>query len=372
MRLLIILLVLGVIGYFAYGALFAKPPLPPKPPAPKVAVQRITIADMPLTFDYAARLAGSREVEIRARVGGILQKRVYTEGQWVKRGDVLFMIDPAPYEAALADAQSRFEQADKDYKRAVSLRKDKSLSPREFEAAQSTYGQSKAAVDTAKINLAYTTVRAPISGFASEEGFSEGSLVAADTSLLTRLTQLDPMYVEFATPDMEAMQQRAAVAAGTMTLPADKTLKVEIRLSDGTVYPREGLVKFTDNIIDPTTGTVRVRAVVPNADHAILPGQFVRVVLKGLTQKNAIAVPEAAIMQGPMGTFVYRIDEAGKAQIAPVKLGLLNGQTRLIADGLNEGDSIITQGMIKVKPDSPVTVDTGEEKAPETPAPAKG
>lgn len=364
LRFVLIISILALTTYYAWPHFFAKPAAPQTPPAPSVAVTQIHTADVPLYFDYAARLAGSREVEIRARVGGILQRRLYTEGQFVKEGAVLFQIDPAPYQAALAQAQATFQQASKDWKRSQGLSRDHALSPREFEQAQSLYGQSKASLDTAKINLAFTTVRAPISGYTSEEGFSEGSLVAADSSLLTRLTQLDPIYVEFAYPDTEAAKQRTALANGEMVLPANKKLKVEIHLDNGTAYPTEGEIRFTDSIIDPTTGTVRARAVVPNPSHSLMPGQFVRVVVKGFTQKQTISVPEEAILQGPLGTFVYTVDAENKAKTTPVTLGLLNRKAQLITSGLNDGDQVITQGMIKVKPDAPVTIDTGQAKEP--------
>lgn len=370
LRLVIILLVLAAVGFFAYRHFTAKPATPPAPPPPAVTVEAVEVRDIPLEFDYAARLAGSREVEIRARVGGTLLKREYEEGAYVKRGDTLFQIDPDPYYAALAEAQATFNQAARDWQRARTLMNSKALSAREFDQAQALYGQSKALLETAKINLAYTTVRAPISGFTSEEGFSEGSLVVADTSLLTRLTQLDPMYVEFAYPDSDAMMQRAGVANGSITLPEDNMLRVSITFTDGSVYPSEGKIRFTDSIIDPNTGTVRARAVVPNAGKAILPGQFVHVTVKGLTQKQAIGVPEKAIMQGPMGMFVYTVGAEDKAVITPVELGLLNNGTRVITKGLKAGDRVVTEGMIKVRPDSPVRIDTGAAAQDGAAAPA--
>ena len=369
LRYLIIIVLIGIAAYFLWPVFFKKAEAPKTPPPPKVIATEVHVSDIPLFFDYAARLAGSREVEIRARVGGILQRRTYIEGQYIKEGAILFQIDPAPYQAALAQAQATFDQANKDWKRSQDLSKDKALSAREFEQAQAIYGQSKAALDTAKINLAYTTVRAPISGYTSEEGFSEGSLVAADTSMLTRLTQLDPMYVEFAYPDTEESRLRSAVAQGQMTIPADKKLKVEIHFDNGMIYPSEGEIRFTDSIIDPTTGTVRARAVVPNNTHGMLPGQFVRVVVKGFTQRQTIAIPEQAVLQGPKGTFVYTIDAENKAQIAPVTLGIVNRHQQFITAGLKEGDRVITEGMIKVKPDNIVTIDDGKtEAAAEKPA----
>lgn len=369
-KMILLLVVLAAL-FIGYRALFSGGDAgmaAMTPPPPAVTVHTIEANDIPLVFEYPARLAGSREVEIRARVGGILLKRAYTEGQYVKRGDLLFQIDPAPYKAALAQAKAAFVQADRDYRRAVTLKRQKALSAREFDQAQATYDAAKAALDTAKINLAYTTVRAPISGYTSEEENSEGTLVAADQTLLTRVTQLDPMYVEFAYPDSEAMMQRQGVAKGSMTLPKDKMLTVELVTLNGTVLDREGTIRFTDSIISPETGTVRARAVVSNRDQSIMPGQFIRARVKGLTMVNAVGIPERAIMQGPMGTFVYTVTEEGKAAITPITLGLLNNGTQIVTEGLKTGDKVITEGMIKVKPDAPVCIDTGTQDSPCNPA----
>lgn len=370
LRLFVYLLLVLAVAYGIYRAVTPEKPKAMTPPPPAVTVQEIEIRDIPLVFEYPARLAGSREVEIRARVGGILLKRAYTEGQFVKRGDLLFQIDPAPYEAAMAQTKATFMQAEADYKRAITLKKQKALSPREFDQANAAYGAAKAQYDTAAINLAFTTVRAPISGYTSQESFSEGTLVVADQTLLTRVTQLDPMYVEFAYPDSEAMMQRQAVASGAIALPKDKMLRVAIEFRDGTVYPQEGQIRFTDSIISPETGTVQARATVDNRHQSILPGQFVRVKVKGMTQVQSIGVPERAVMQGPMGTFVYTVDAEGKAAITKVKLGLLNNGLQIVTEGLAHGDLVITDGMIKVKPGQPVCIDTAEQpcqpKKPET------
>ena len=333
---------------------------------PPAEVQTVTVEekDFPVTYEYAGRTAGSREVEIRARVSGILVKRNYTEGAAVKEGDALFEIDSAPFNATLAQTKARFIQATNDWKRAQQLLKQKALSPREYDEAQAAYAQLKAEIDTANINLSYTKVTAPISGVTSKEGLSEGSLITADTSLLTRLTQLDPLYVNFAAPDAENMKQRQDIANGKLNMPEDGILKAEIRFGDGTAYMHEGTINFTDSIIDEQTGTVRTRAIVPNAENMLLPGQFVRVVVKGFVRKNAIAIPDKAIMQGPQGMFVYVVTTEGKAAIKPVVLGDLTEGTRLIESGLAVGDVVITENMIKVRPDAPVKVTAPAETAP--------
>lgn len=375
-RYLWIILLLAVIGggswYYLHHkhAEEAKKATAAQTPPP-AAVTFITIEpkDFPVTYEYAGRSAGSREVEIRARVSGILMKRNYTEGAAVKEGDSLFEIDSAPFNATLAQTKARYVQAANDWKRAQQLFKQKALSAREYDEAQAAYAQLKAEIDTANINLGYTKVIAPISGVTSKEGLSEGSLITADTSLLTRLTQLDPLYVNFAVPDAESMKQRNDLASGKLAMPEDGMLKAEIRFGDGTVYNHEGTINFTDSIIDNETGTVSSRAIVPNPDNAILPGQFVRVFLKGLVRKNAIAIPDQAIMQGPQGIFVYVITAENKVAVKPVVPGELSKTMRLIESGLDVGDKVLVEGMIKARPDSVVAPAPYVDPADAAPAP---
>ncbi len=341
------------------------------PPAP-VTVQQITVSDIPLQFEYAGRTAGSREVEIRPRVSGIIQKRAYVEGQRVKQGTVLFKIDPAPFEAAYAQAQARLTQAQSDWARVEKLFAEKAVSPRERDEALAGFQQAQAQAKTAKINLGYTTVEAPITGVTSQEALSEGSVVSADTTLLTRLTQLDPLYVRFAYPDTDASAQRKMLASGALSLPEGGKLKTEIRFSDGTAYEQEGTVDFTDSIVDPQTGTVSSRAVLPNPDGAILPGQFVRVLVKGFVRKNAVAIPDQAIIQSPQGAIVYVVMPDGKAGVAPVTTGaLVENNQRIIESGLKEGDKVITEGMIKVHPGAPVNITQPKPEGAPDAAPAE-
>lgn len=340
------------------------------PPPPEVGVLAVALRDVPIENEYAGRTAGFREVEVRARITGIVQKRTYVEGQRVKAGDVLFLIDPAPFEVALARAQARLQdaeaqlrQAERDWARVSALYAENAISARERDTSQSNLDLARANlaaartdVEAARIDLGYTRVEAPVSGVTSLEVRSEGSLVgpgAAD-SLLTRITQLDPLYVNFSYPDADALRQRALLASGKLTLSGEERLAAELRFGDGSTYEREGYISFTDSTIDPATGTVRARAVFPNPEASLLPGQFVRIVPKGLVRKDVIVVPQAAVMQGPQGTFVYLVGEDERAKVQPVTAGPTIGPEWLIEEGLKPGDRVIVEGVIKVRPGATV------------------
>ncbi len=341
-------------------------------PPPEVVVEVARTESVPLELEYAARTAGYREVQVRAQVSGILQERTYQEGSQVKRGQVLFRIDPRPYQAALARAkgalaqeQARYRQTERDLKRIRELQKKGFASESELDNAVSNFEQSKANIEAARaevqarqIDLDYTTVEAPISGITSKETVSEGSLMVAgdpNASLLTQITQLDPLYVNFAAPDREVERVRSGLAAGTLKLEGEH-VRVELKFGDGSTYPTEGRVDFTDSLVDRGTGTVSVRAVVPNPEQSLLPGQFVRVVVKGLSKPQAITVPERAISQGPNGTFVYVVDEQGTARARPVTTSQTAGGRWAVDSGVSAGDRVIVEGLPKVRPNAPVKV----------------
>ena len=341
-------------------------------PPPEVVVETVKVESLPLQFEYPARTAGYREVQVRAQVSGILQERTYQEGSQVKQGQVLFRIDPRPYQAALARAkgalaqeQARYRQTERDLKRIRELQGKGFASESELDNAISNFEQSKANIEAAKaevqskqIDLDYTTVEAPISGITSKETVSEGSLMVAgdpSASLLTNITQLDPIYVNFALPDREDARIRQALADGTLVRDSEQYV-AQIRFGDGSTYPLEGKVDFTDSLIDRGTGTVSARAVVPNPDQALLPGQFVRVLLKGISKPNAITVPERAIAQGPNGTYVYVVDEQGVARARPVTTAHTAEGRWAVESGIAAGDKVIVEGLPKVKPNTPVKV----------------
>lgn len=343
------------------------------PRAPEVVVETVKVEALPLEFEYSARTAGFREVQVRAQVSGILQERTYLEGSAVKKGQVMFRIDPRTYQAALSRAkgalaqeQARYRQTERDLKRIRELQKKGFASESELDNAVSNFEQSKANIQAAEaevlskqIDLDYTTVKAPISGITSKETVSEGSLMVAgdpNASLLSNITQLDPIYVNFAAPDSDVASVRSGLQNGSLMLPEDGKMSVKITLGDGSVYPLEGKVDFTDSLVDRGTGSVSARAVVPNPEQKLLPGQFVRVQVKGLSLPNAMTLPERAVAQGPAGTFVYVVDDAGIARKRQVTTGHTAKGRWVIVSGISEGDRVIVEGLAKVRPDSPVTI----------------
>ncbi|HEU6441026.1 MAG TPA: efflux RND transporter periplasmic adaptor subunit [Microvirga sp.] len=347
-------------------------------PPPEVTVAEIKAKKVPVTYAYAARISAFREVQVRARVGGILLKRNFTEGAQVNADQVLFEIDPAPFEAELArakaqlqQAQAQLNQARRDAERALQLfakgagsekSRDDAIAAREL--AEASVAAARAQVQTAQLNLDYTHVKAPISGITSLEQVPEGSLIgtSGDSSLLTSITQLDPVYVNFAFADREGAEIRRLLKAQNEGAPT-KDLKVRITFGDGEVYEHEGTIDFTSSSIDTETGTLQARAVVKNPDHRLVPGQFVRATVTGLTLNDAIVIPEAAVMQGPQGQFVYTINGSGKAEVRPVQLDRQIEGGWIVSSGLRAGDKLVTEGVIKVRPGAPVTASAASAHA---------
>ena len=373
------------LGILAFASLLPVAQAADAPPAPEVLVETVKAAPLPLELEYSARTAGFREVQVRAQVSGILQERTYLEGSQVKQGQVMFRIDPRTYQAALARAkgalaqeQARYRQTDRDLRRIRELQKKGFASESELDNAISNFEQSKANIQAAEaevqskqIDLDYCTVEAPISGITSKETVSEGSLMVAgdpSASLLTNITQLDPIYVNFAPPDRDVESLRSGLQSGALVLEGEQ-MRVQIKFGDGSSYPLEGKVDFTDSLVDRSTGTVSTRAVVPNPEQQLLPGQFVSVVLKGVSLPSAITVPERAVAQGPRGTFVYVVDAGGIARMREVSTGRTAAGRWVVESGIGEGDRVIIEGLPKVRPDAPVKV--AEAPAPVSQSAAK-
>jgi membrane fusion protein, multidrug efflux system len=352
------------------------------PPIP-VAIEEVKPHDVAIEFEYPAQTAGSREVEVRARVSGILLKRNYEEGATVRPGQSLFSIDPASYEAAAAraeadvsSAEARLNNATRNAKRARPLYEAKAASQKDLddavsaeEVASADLKSARARLADAKRDLGYTRVEAPVAGVTSRSLKSEGTLIAGPQDLLTTVTQVDPIYVNFGLSEADQAALKRDAAAGKLVLPKDGRFDVSIRMEDGHVYSRAGKLVFTDVRVNNQTGTSDARAVVPNPNAEVRPGQFVRVLLKGAKRVNAMTVAQRAVQEGPQGKVVCVIGKEGKAEPRPVTLGDWTGKEWVVLSGVAPGDKVITDGLMKVMmmPGAPVAV--GDPNAPPPGAP---
>lgn len=365
-QMLIAFALLAVLGGAAQAGAQSVPAAPPV----QVTVIEVQSAKVPPTFEYAARVVASREVEVRAQVGGILLKRNFVEGAEVQQGDVLFEIDPRPYAAQLAraraqlqQAQAQLAQASRDFDRAARLfetgtgtekARDDAQSAKELAAA--AVAAAEAELESAELNVGYTKVTAPISGVTSLEQVPEGSLIGTgDAGLLTRITQLDPAHIIFSVTESEFAQARALLEAQGQWGNPEDIVSVAIMFGDGRIYDHVGRIDFAASGLDLETGTLLMRAVVANPERRLLPGQFVRAIVKGISVNDAIVVPYEAVMQSPQGQFVYTVDEADNAQVRPVTLGREVETGWIVTSGLQSGDRLITEGIVKVRPGAPVS-----------------
>lgn len=321
-------------------------------------------------FEYTGQTAGSREVEVRARVTGILLKRNFVEGGTVKQGQSLYSIDPVPFQAALARAEAdvagasaRLDQAKRNAGRLKPLVTEKAVSQKELDDAQSAESigeadlkSARARLTEARLNLEYTRVESPANGIASRSLRSEGSLVSGPDVLLTTVTQVDPIWVNFGISDNEQLRLQKETDAGRLQLPKDGRFAVTVRLADGSVYARTGRLAFSDIRISGQTGTSDARAELPNPDGRLRPGQFVRVTLTGATRPNAVLIPQRAVLEGPQGKFVYVVDAKSTAQARPVEVGEWAGSDWIITGGLQPGERVIIDGVMRIGPGAPVKV----------------
>ena len=357
---------------------------PPKAAPPEVAIVTVQPRTVPLTYEQVGQTAGFREVEVRSRVAGILQRRLYSEGQAVKEGQPLFQIDPEPFKALLDQARGQLRQQEAilertraDRERIEPLFRENAVSRKDFDDARSAYDTAAAALDSARakvkeaeLNLGYTRVTAPIAGIASKEARSEGSLVATsgDASLLTSISQLDPIYVNFSYSESEKLQYDESLRSGRLLAPPTRRVEARVKLADGSDFSGVGHVDFADSRVDPKTGTIRVRAEFPNPRGELLPGQFARISIHLGSLQNALLVPERAVTQQQATRLVIVVDEKNIAQPRPVTLGrrMPGGEILLLA-GVKPGDRVIVDGLLKARPGSEVKPVPAKDAA----APAK-
>lgn len=343
-----------------------------------VSVIKMEPASAPIFAEAVAQTEGAREVEIRPRVGGIVLKRLYEEGAQIKAGQPMFLIDPAPFQIALSQARAqaaqqkaRVEQTHREETRLRDLLATQSISQREYDNAVSDHAIAQAALQQAEanereaaLNLSYTTVNAPVGGVAGRFQYSEGALVSANTSLLTTIVQVSPIWVRFSFSDSEL-----AKLGGYLN---EKNVKeVALILPDGSQYSRKGKLNFAASQIDPALGTQQLRAAFENPDKHLLPGQFVRARVTTGQRDGIYLVPQTAVLSGEQGRFVYVVNEKNEAAIRPVVAGDWSGNDWIILQGLNAGDRVIVDNLIKLRPGASVMPHAPGE-APMQPGPQTG
>jgi len=336
--------------------------MPPNTALP-VAVLEVNPTTVAITGEAVGQTEGAKEVEVRPRIGGILLKRKYNEGSAIKAGQSLFLIDPEPYKIALSQAKAqldqsiaRAEQAKREKKRLEGLIDSQSISQRDFDNATSdeafsiaAVSQARANLKQAELNLSYTNVTAPVDGISGRFQFSEGALVSANTSLLTTLVQINPIWVRFSFSDNELK-----ALGGVLN---EKNIgEVSLVLPDGSEYSKKGKINFAATQIDPTLGTQQLRATFENNEQQILPGQFVRVRVTSGKKDGVFLVPQLAVLNSDQGRFVFVVNEKNQANPRPVVTGEWKGQDWVILNGLKSGDKVIVNNLIKIRPGMPVSI----------------
>lgn len=340
----------------------------PQMPPPDVGVVTAQATSVPLVQELVGRLAAVRSADVRARVAGVLQKRVYTEGSDVKEGQVLFKIDPAPLQAALnaqlanlAAAQATWTNNRVAAERARSVgakglisRADVDTANAAERTAAAAVKQAQATVESAKINLGYANVIAPISGRAGQQQVTEGALVGqGDATLLTTIDQIDSLYVNFSQAIGTLDAVRRSAASGSVQLFEQNKAKIDLLLPDGSAYAHSGTLDFSDTAVDASTGAVTLRGIVPNPQHALLPGMYVTVRLTLGDLKHAWLVSQLAVQRDGDGAYVFVVGQDGKVVQKRIKADTLRGDNWVVTDGLADGDQIIVSGVQKVKPGEP-------------------
>ena len=330
----------------------------------EVTAVKVEPRDVPITFEWLAQTESSRQVEIRARVAGILEKRVYKEGAVVQEGQVMFEMERKPFEtkldAAKADLgvqEARAANARQNLERVQDLSKKNAVSRQALDEAINAEREVaaavlavKAKVAEAELNLSYTTIRAPITGLSSFATKHDGSYIGqGENSMLTYVAAIDPIWVKFSASENYWLRLQEEVKAGRLVVPPDDAFDVEVVLADGKIHPQKGRLTFTDLAYSRDTGTYQERAEVPNPQEDLSPGQFVHARLLGAVRPKAILLPKRAVLQGAKGSFVWVVGPQSKAEFRPIELGDWYGDEWFVNEGLHSGDTVVVDGGIKVQ-----------------------
>lgn len=352
-----------------------------RPPA-EVTVMKIVPADMPVTFEFVAQTQSSHQVEIRARVNGFLDKRVYTEGAVVKEGNTLFLMDKKPFQtqvdaaaAALSRQKAAYETARMNLDRVKPLAEQNALSQKDLDDAKGSYESSAAAVEqakaqleTEKLNLSYCTITSPVTGISSAAMLQDGAYVSQLNNQLTTVAVLSPMWVNFSISENDTKKYADAIASGKIIPPRNDNYEVEIVLVDGSIFSQKGRITFADPSYNAKTGTFLIRASVKNPDGQLRPNQYVRARMKGAVRRKGILIPQRAVQQGAKGHFVWVVNNEGKAEFRPITIGEWYGNDIFVDQGLMAGDQMIVDGVLTVRQGEPVATKPLADTAPSKPA----
>jgi membrane fusion protein (multidrug efflux system) len=348
------------------------------PPPPEVTVVIAESKAIENVSEVPGRVQAVRTAEVRARVDGIVERRLYTEGSDVKAGQKLFQIDPRELRAALSAAEAALVRAEateanaaQDVERYKGLVQSGVISQQAYDAAvanlrtaQADVAQSRAQVESARLNLSYTTVTTPIAGRARRAEVTEGALVSASSgTLMTVVEQLHPIFVNFSQSSADLLSLRREVSAGTLKVPELAKVEVTLMLEDGTRYAHVGHMNFLDLSIDEATGTAAMRAEFPNPDRVLLPGQFVRAQISAGVRPNGFVVPQRAVKLTPQGASVMIVDKDNLAVSREVKVGRLREGSWVVLEGLQAGDRVIVDGLQKIQSGSPVQIVSDTQNA---------
>jgi membrane fusion protein (multidrug efflux system) len=347
------------------SAACGKAPEATHPSPPEVGVVRAHAESVPLTREVVGRLSPVRTADVRARVAGILLKRLYREGSEVREGQPLFLIDPAPLRAALDASLAALAQAEANAKNArVTAQRNRELVPgglvskSDLDTSEANerstaalVKQARANVETARINLGYATVRAPIAGRSGQERVTEGALVGqGEATLLTTIEQIDHLYVNFDRPADEILRLRGEERTGAVTLVDHDKAHLQVVLPSGEPYPEVGTVDFADVTVDPTNGALSFRGIIANPKRLLLPGMFVNIRLIIGARNHAFLVSQAAVRRDSTGAYVQVVGSDGRVAQKRVRAEAMQGSDWIITEGLEDGDQVIVSGVDKVKP----------------------
>jgi membrane fusion protein, multidrug efflux system len=350
----------------------SEPKAAQRPPV-QVSVMTVSAQEIPYTQSFVAQTESSKQVDIVSRVSGFLDRIAYREGEVVKAGQILFQLDPKPFQAQLDAAKgelmaqkARFSTASANLKRVKPLAQQDALSQADLDRAQGDFDAANAAVYAAgakvreaEINLGYTTIRSPVNGMASRSSQRQGAFInaMADSAKLTYVAAIDPIWVNFSVSQNQIARLGELVSSEQVVAPKDRKYEIELIMPDGSTYPERGRIDFADPSFSQNTGSFLVRAVIANPRNALRPGMFVTANVGGAVRPSAIIVPQLAVQQGSSGHLVYVVNPSGVAEVRPVVVGDYHGEKDIvIVSGLKAGDRVVVEGALKVVPGQPVKI----------------